>query len=383
MSNTGLTVQQEWQELLTTLDQFRAVNYSIASALAWLVYDTVCHLPSEIEYIWRAKWSFPKVLYIFARYWGIFQLGFELGVNNSVTVGVDNLYCKFWLWFYTFSGFVVFTTTVNVIFVLRIHALYNRSKRILALLIGLVLLEFGTELYVTLSQALLNDVIPRPLPFIPGCLISNGVTNRALIAWVPNFSVGFGFFVLTVIKLYQTLREQHSQSTTTGVFRLTSRQIKSSLGPMLTMFIRDGALFFALLFSISVVCAVMTIVYQHSEIVTLAYPWLVSVYAYSGSRLILNIRSVGVSKPQHSTVPGTLEFFNRSQRIHGSAPVLSLSTAASDTVFDLPVRQDSLEFWGGAASKIDLTTEKGAELDSRKSDETDAESIRMSSLGAS
>ncbi|KZT35852.1 hypothetical protein SISSUDRAFT_1064169 [Sistotremastrum suecicum HHB10207 ss-3] len=354
----GLTVAQEWQLLLTTLDQLRITNYSLASALTFLVYDTVCNSPSEIALIWRAKWSFPKFLYIFARYWGIFYLGFELGVSVSVTLdvnGFNNLLpilsvltlpvaASFGSVSLS-SGFVAFTTTVNIIFLLRIHALYNRSRKVLALLIGLVLLEFGTELYVTLMQALENNVIPRPLPFVSGCIISNGVTNRELVAWIPNLLVGFSFFVLTIIKLYQTLRDRYPQSG--GVLQLTSQQIKGSLGPMLTMFIRDGALFFALLFGISVVCAVMTSVFKDSSLLTLAYPWLVGVYAYSGSRLILNLRSVLVAKANPTSFgPNSLELSNRMPKLPTgrSAPTISLSFGPTDTLFEIP-NPASLDLW--------------------------------------
>ncbi|KZT39409.1 hypothetical protein SISSUDRAFT_1045565 [Sistotremastrum suecicum HHB10207 ss-3] len=374
MSTSGLTFEQEWQELITALSQLRAVNYSLASALGWLVYDTICNAPSEIDLIWRAKWSFPKFLYIFARYWGIFLLGFELGVNTSVTLGLD--FCKFWFWFYSFSGFVVFTTTVNIIFLLRIHALYNRSKKVLALLIGLVLLEFGTELYVTLDQAIHDDVIARPVPFFPGCLLGNGVTDRALVAWVPNLFVGFSFFVLTMIKLYQTLRDRYPQSG--GVLQLSSRQIKGSLGPMLTMFIRDGALFFFLLFGVSVVCTVMTVVFKHTSLVELAYPWLIAVYAYSGSRLILNLRSVVMYRTHHSSGPETLELSNRSPKLPASANsgARSLSYGISETVLNIS-SDGSLDLWSQNAFKNESVTETNVTLEPWKGEEE--ESIRSSS----
>ncbi|KDR66452.1 hypothetical protein GALMADRAFT_1152028 [Galerina marginata CBS 339.88] len=60
--------------LFSTLKDSQVISYLWASSLTVLCYDTVQNLPQEITYIWRSKWSTPKFLYLFLRYWSIFVI---------------------------------------------------------------------------------------------------------------------------------------------------------------------------------------------------------------------------------------------------------------------------------------------------------------------
>ncbi|KAJ3769230.1 hypothetical protein FB446DRAFT_748813 [Lentinula raphanica] len=58
------------QALLTVIYQQQCVKYIIVAGLTFLVYDMCINFDQEVQYIWQSKWSFPKCLYIFIRYYG-------------------------------------------------------------------------------------------------------------------------------------------------------------------------------------------------------------------------------------------------------------------------------------------------------------------------
>ncbi|KAF8726557.1 hypothetical protein AX14_007711 [Amanita brunnescens Koide BX004] len=61
------------------IDALRLVwtaNYAVVAACSLLVYDIILTSGREITYIWRAKWSFPKIVYLILRYYGAGFLAF-------------------------------------------------------------------------------------------------------------------------------------------------------------------------------------------------------------------------------------------------------------------------------------------------------------------
>ncbi|KAL6304069.1 hypothetical protein BKA93DRAFT_826060 [Sparassis latifolia] len=145
----------ELQTLVRTLSTLQRIYFSSVAALAWLVFDVIITLGQEYEFIWKARWSFPKVLYLAARYYGLFNLAYYISVSLSSTVSEDVSFtshelgndhvpisCRAWVWFDGFSNSVFFTTTVNMLFVLRVHALYEKKKTMLAFLLFLFFAEF-------------------------------------------------------------------------------------------------------------------------------------------------------------------------------------------------------------------------------------------------
>ncbi|GJE92701.1 hypothetical protein PsYK624_088570 [Phanerochaete sordida] len=73
--------------LFVALGQDRAKTYSNTAALVVLVYDTLLNMDHEIEQIWMAAWSVPKVLYILARYYSIVHVSLmvALGIATNLS----------------------------------------------------------------------------------------------------------------------------------------------------------------------------------------------------------------------------------------------------------------------------------------------------------
>ncbi|THH08424.1 hypothetical protein EW145_g2711 [Phellinidium pouzarii] len=193
IANTTAAAQAV-EQLVTAVDQNRKVTYISTSALAFVAYDIITMLSMEIELIWKAKWSIPKVLYIFARYYGIIYLiehfFWKLSVNESFSS------CRHYFLFYSFGGDFLFTTVVNLILMLRIGALYKYNRRVIYVLIAMVLVELVVELYVTAKSALLASrgayVSPPGIP-LTGCLSSVEINAILLICAITPVVI-FGPF---------------------------------------------------------------------------------------------------------------------------------------------------------------------------------------------
>jgi len=69
-----------------------AANYGTMAAFTVLVYDIILTSGHEITYIWRAKWSFPTIVYLIIRYYGLAILAFTVFVltrtSNSPQVWI-------------------------------------------------------------------------------------------------------------------------------------------------------------------------------------------------------------------------------------------------------------------------------------------------------
>ncbi|KAF8522363.1 hypothetical protein JB92DRAFT_2888368, partial [Gautieria morchelliformis] len=223
--------------LISALSQVQKTNLSTAAATAWLTYDILITVGQEINYIWKAQWSPPKVLYLASRYYGLFNLVLAKPIQVTLTPNLSvNVRAPCYLThiFDThdiqFSGAVFFTTTVNLILLLRIHALYGRNKTVLIFLLTIYSLTIKQIHFIP---------IPPKVPLL-GCLSANHPPRLTLISWVPCLIIACVFFFMTLYKFYTFLRQEFS-SDSGVIFPRKGR----SLAPITSLFLRDGALFFA------------------------------------------------------------------------------------------------------------------------------------------
>ncbi|KAG2138931.1 hypothetical protein DEU56DRAFT_980350 [Suillus clintonianus] len=103
------------------INSWRICSYFVVAAFVAVTYDWALTFGQEVEMVWRQRWSLMTVLYLSMRYLGIFFAFLEilgrilyLVVDWTSAVGVPML-C------------VIMTT--------RLHAMYQRSRRILIFLV--------------------------------------------------------------------------------------------------------------------------------------------------------------------------------------------------------------------------------------------------------
>ncbi|KAF8182910.1 hypothetical protein BJ912DRAFT_1121174 [Pholiota molesta] len=269
-------------------------NYSSCITFTLLFYDTLLMFPKELEYIWsnasiRSKWSTPKVIYILVRYYALIHLGILLSIvrqtsyvlmfrdlTNVLGVIVDANSTAGW-----YLCPVVFQTGIFFVITMRLHALYNRSTKVLGLLVVLILGDFAVALQGSIITGIKisGGLIPVPLGLpMSGCLTEGSPSKGTLLRiWITSWSVSAIHFGMTMNKFLEGRRYR------TVIKR--ERQIP----PLLTAFFRDGIVFYLV---ITVMILVSAIIEQLvlPEFGSICLPWFIGIYSFAGSHLIISLR---------------------------------------------------------------------------------------------
>jgi len=272
-------------ELQSTFDTLQSIYYvklAGVSASVWLLWDILITLDQEVTYIWRSHWTLPKVLYLATRYYGLFNTIFNTVVPILPNLSVS--FCSSWSWFIGFSGAVFFTTTVNFIFLLRLRALYHRNRKALIFLTILYVAEFFTE--VTVTVITIKNVHMKPIPAglpLTGCYSSNP-SRLTLVSWIPCLAVACIFFAFTLYQFILALQDEENK------LAFASFRHREHVRPVVSLFVRDGAIFFALIFAVMLINTVFNVI--GGVLGAAGIPWLMAGYSIAGSRLVLNIRGI-------------------------------------------------------------------------------------------
>ncbi|KIJ35734.1 hypothetical protein M422DRAFT_51352 [Sphaerobolus stellatus SS14] len=270
-------LQQAIDQVIGPLTQLRATNYATAAVFTILLYDILLTLSREVEYIWKwvTSWTLPKTLYIIARYGGVVDVGLQLfggskhttkSFNQKVfanhfagsspqTLQPSNFpSCQAYIWWIALYAILppfyrcitqypslpgrgnatVAEWVVNVILMLRVHALYGRRQRFLIALISIVTIQIGCELWATVKSAIQasSHVLPsNPLLPIPGCLFGSDGSSSwqfTLVAWYAATKIGCSY------KFYENAQ-------TTGEYAGFGWK---DLSPVFLALIRDGTVIY-------------------------------------------------------------------------------------------------------------------------------------------
>jgi len=186
--------------------------------------------------------------------------------------------------FLSMGGPIIFYTISNAILLLRLHALYNKDRKVLAFLILIATGQFSTDLYAAI-RITIDDVAaviapPFGLPW-PGCFVSRFNTRYTLIAWIPLLIVATIFFFMTLSNFIRMVHARRfGRQRLTDIWRIS---------PLLTTFVRDGTVFYLILL-ITLIVAMMLSAFVQGPIALAANAWVVAMYSFATSRLILNLR---------------------------------------------------------------------------------------------
>ncbi|KAK0433920.1 uncharacterized protein EV420DRAFT_1771282 [Desarmillaria tabescens] len=267
-------------EIVKSMQTSRMVTYSQMSSIAFLIYDIIIMFHKEVEYVWKSAWSFPKMLYLFARYYALLYVIHMFVVNNIVGLPIKAQFCKTWYLAKVLLGEILFTTVVNVILVMRLNAMYGKKVKVLAFLVFLVIVEFALELFCSFVSAKKASETTFTAPFglpWPGCFSRPNVMFT-LTTWIPTTLIATIFFVMTMAKLFED-----------GRWRPSRMRTMSQVSPLLVSFFRDGAVFFFLIFPVLVASTVMYVL-GTGILGEILGCWLICVYSFAACRLIINLR---------------------------------------------------------------------------------------------
>jgi len=263
----------------TLLTGVAATKYSTGASLAFLLYDYVLTLDSEMTFVWNMRWSSGKAIFFFNRYFGLFTMLF-----NAIILFNDSLkpkFCQgFIAWEVISSGIIILSA--EMILVARIHAVYDRSRKLLIFLasiwiaelinmtvLDVLVLHLAAKLQSSLK--LPNEALPISGLSLKGCFV---VTFPAyFFMWIPPLAFETILYLLMAYKVWRIYRVDRSN-------------------PLLMLLIRDSFLYFLSNFAILLINCLLWVQAgnQPTDLIGVAVGWSVAIPCAMGSRLLLNIR---------------------------------------------------------------------------------------------
>jgi hypothetical protein len=112
-------------------------NNNISVAIITLIsYEYMLQFEKEVTFVWQRQWSVMSYLYLVVRYFGIFLAMIAAMWGGLIYMSEAPCYDTFLLMQWSFS---VYSCLAEVILIWRLYVLYNKSKPILYVLLGLFL----------------------------------------------------------------------------------------------------------------------------------------------------------------------------------------------------------------------------------------------------
>ncbi|KAI0705480.1 hypothetical protein C8Q76DRAFT_801233 [Earliella scabrosa] len=289
------------------------VNLGAVAASTWIAYDICLTFADEVELVWKAKWSLPKVLYFGVRYYGLVASLLYATVNSSRTVPYSMyvVLCHGWTWYEALGA----ATAVTVIFgegmfVLRLWASYRGQKKVLALIAFCWLAEFTSSVVVTFEEALDITILPRPVNFpLPGCYtLAKVPLGKSLGAWIVNGSVALIFFGLMLFKFFTSDGFKLGLSTAKNNGLAKWFEVRR-FSPLLYLLLRDGVMYFGMIFFVNMTNLIASVTMEGRALEGVAIPWTIAASSVGSARLLLNLRGfIGTDNSVLLTEKTTMRF---------------------------------------------------------------------------
>ncbi|KAG7096219.1 hypothetical protein E1B28_003671 [Marasmius oreades] len=261
-----------------------------------LCYDHLLTFDDEIKYMWQRKKAFPFYLFLIFRYiTPIVSLINLISEHDPNWIGAA---CNNWIWLPVAIGPIVSLAT-GIILILRVHAIYSQATWILCVTLPIYI----TQLIVmgwAIPAAVPANLPPGFIGCIPVPKLDTGL--RLASIYIAALAFDATIFALTFGRAIYS--------------RLTGSSI-----PLKTLIIRDGTLYFAVIFVVNLT-NVLLLTLAPLDLSAINAPFASMITAILVARLMLHLRaaadtqkvSYGARPPQArvtSTLPEDIYTFNR------------------------------------------------------------------------
>ncbi|KAJ7226881.1 hypothetical protein GGX14DRAFT_627355 [Mycena pura] len=273
------------QQIYAGMADTRMTNSAQISSIAFLLYDILLKFDQEYDYIWRSRWSSVKCLYLFARYYGVLY-------NMQATFRAS---------------------LVSVAHDIHIPEAFS-SVIIATLLEAYSCIKSGSEIAASVFAA------PLGLPW-PGCFAFPNV-KFALVSWIPTAIVATVFFFMTLFSLFQ------------GPWQPSDFKSLKRISPLLVSFVKDGVVFFFFILATLLSNMFMVTLFKNA-MASFLDGWLIAVYSYAASRLVLNLREASHLDPQESVTLHSTSRATRSVAFRAGDVYSSSTEVESEDAFEL------------------------------------------------
>ncbi|TDL18504.1 hypothetical protein BD410DRAFT_793209 [Rickenella mellea] len=309
----------------------RTVDRSGVAACVCLIYEIFITFDQEVEYIWKSRWTLPKVLYLWTRYFALFVQ--VIAIAESTSMKVTTTVCAGWAYFEGITGQML-VMGVELLLMLRVWALYKRDRRVLYFLVALYIAEvtantviLGMSLPGIKSVPPLRGLFPPDFP-LSGCFPIK-VPKFFFSYWIPTLIFESVLFILMTLNFVRLARGNKPM-------------------PLLTLFFRDGTVYYAVIFA-ALLIQVLLYELVNSALAQVAIGWQLTMFSIMGARLVLNLRAASVGRSDYETV----EMIKFEKRSH--LKTIGHSSEGTDSTLNSRgdgghLRMGTTSIWDGGAS---------------------------------
>ncbi|KAF8166289.1 hypothetical protein K438DRAFT_1984335 [Mycena galopus ATCC 62051] len=245
-----------------SLDLLRSV-----ASLTILAFDCVISLQREVEMVWKRSKSPVKWLYV--------------GLNSFASR--FNYQPELQIWMQGTSATIMLCTT-DIILLLRIWILCDRSRRIVYMFLLMIIVEFGTMLGII--TATVNSVREYVhVEFIKGCYAQGTVPSYFSAFPVPSFIVSCAMLIVTVRNCQRRIAVSRPYNTHS----------------IAMVFLRDGLLWFLVSALLAPPQIVLFALGRPTLLQVLMLPSFAG-FSIIGARVLLNMMEVAAEGPAANAI---------------------------------------------------------------------------------
>ncbi|KAH8108388.1 hypothetical protein DFH11DRAFT_1517007 [Phellopilus nigrolimitatus] len=265
---TSSSIAEEMAMLPQLVSDTRITNYLTLSAFVVFLYDIILTFPEQLNFVWKAKWSSGKILFILNRD----------AADNVATPDMFDYSSIF-----DVSSHVSYRIMWRpVILILRTLALWERNGKILTILIATLV---ATDITIVVSISLITKSLsfenrPEAKPVL-GCYgsLNEVSTSKAIPSWAALMIFDTTVFVLTVARVEAIRRARKD----------TSR--------LLHILFRDGIAFYIIMLASSIanLSLYAGLPLRRRGLIISLIPLLRTVMSVCAARLLLNLRVAAVT----------------------------------------------------------------------------------------
>jgi len=256
------------------------------AALTVLIYDYCLTFRDEVQYVWSGSRVSPsRLLFTLNRYWPLANILVDnisrwlryrqrlasrlRGHTVLATISSDySRFCRIWLNYVAYSSFPIHFA-IGAIQILRIHAMYNRNRRLLAVVCTLFVFDLGVGTVVIGFVAHQFQPVPLP-PGFTGCIPTH-IPPYAWVYWLPMLIMEIVMFGLSAIRSAESMRS------------------RMRLPFIMSVLFRDSVIYFAGVMG-SVVVNFVVWKAARQQLFTAVLPIAFAMHSIIGCRMLLNIQ---------------------------------------------------------------------------------------------
>ncbi|KAJ7677278.1 hypothetical protein B0H17DRAFT_1079818 [Mycena rosella] len=209
------------------ISDLQVVSYVKASFLTLLAYDTVLNFDREYRYVWKSRWSVIKFLYLWTRYSAFIDT--IIAVQERLDLHRNPSSCNHIMAFTTIFASTGIAVS-EIILMIRTHALYERSKKLLVFFIVMWVSISAVNIWAVLQWTQSFKVQAAPSD-ISACYLGS-LSDIGLVCYASLVAAETVLVILTLWKAIQTSTHQRTR--------------------LVTSFYRDGVLFYLAILSFSI-----------------------------------------------------------------------------------------------------------------------------------